>query len=123
MNVSNTVTQLRTTNLEKSIAFYTTVMGFSLEFRFEDFYAGIRAGNQVFHLKLVDDPDPSIEFVRAGDEGDDRPDQRSEVDPVRAAGEDSGQPAYRHQADERPPQHPRPAMGQGDRRIVLEIGE
>ena len=66
MNVSNTTTQLRTTHLENSIAFYTTVMGFSLEFRFKDFYAGIRAGNQLFHLKLVDDPDPSIEFVRAG---------------------------------------------------------
>jgi catechol 2,3-dioxygenase-like lactoylglutathione lyase family enzyme len=48
MNVSNTVTQLRTTNLENSIAFYTTVMGFSLEFRCRDFYAGIRAGNQIF---------------------------------------------------------------------------
>ena len=67
MNVSRCVTQLRTTDIEKSIAFYTTIMGFSLEFRFGDFYAGIRAGKQVFHLKLVDEPDPSIEFVRAGE--------------------------------------------------------
>lgn len=28
------------------------------------FYAGIRLGNQIVHLKLVDQPDPSIAFVR-----------------------------------------------------------
>ncbi len=67
MNVTSTVAQLRTTDLDKSIAFYTTVMGFALAFRFKDFYAGIRAGDQVFHLKLVDEADPSIEFVRAGE--------------------------------------------------------
>lgn len=31
--------------------------------KYEDFYAGIRAGNQLFHLKLVDRKDPSIDFV------------------------------------------------------------
>ena len=65
--ITNVVTQLRTTNLEQSIKFYTETMGFALEFRFQDFYAGIRAGLEVFHLKLVDDPDPSIEFVRNGE--------------------------------------------------------
>ena len=65
--ITNVVTQLRTTNLEVSIRFYTETMGFALEFRFQDFYAGIRAGLEVFHLKLVDDPDPSIEFVRNGE--------------------------------------------------------
>jgi catechol 2,3-dioxygenase-like lactoylglutathione lyase family enzyme len=64
--ITNVVTQLRTTNLEESIRFYTEKMGFALEFRFQDFYAGIRAGLEVFHLKRVDDPDPSIEFVRVG---------------------------------------------------------
>jgi len=65
--ITNVITQLRTTNLERSIRFYTDTMGFALEFRFQDFYAGIRAGLEVFHLKLVDDPDPSIEFVRRGE--------------------------------------------------------
>ena len=65
--ITNVITQLRTTNLERSIRFYTDTMGFALEFRFQDFYAGIRAGLEVFHLKLVDDPDPSIEFVRKGE--------------------------------------------------------
>jgi catechol 2,3-dioxygenase-like lactoylglutathione lyase family enzyme len=66
MAISNVMTQLRTTDLARSIRFYTTTLGLALEFRYEDFYAGIRAGSQVFHLKLVDEPDPSIEFVDHG---------------------------------------------------------
>jgi catechol 2,3-dioxygenase-like lactoylglutathione lyase family enzyme len=58
--------QLRTTDLEASIRFYTEKLGFALAFRFRDFYAGIRAGDRLFHLKLVDDPDPSIPVVRDG---------------------------------------------------------
>jgi catechol 2,3-dioxygenase-like lactoylglutathione lyase family enzyme len=54
---------LRTTDLAASIRFYTSLPGFSLAFQYEDFYAGIRAGTQVFHLKLVDTKDPSIEIV------------------------------------------------------------
>ncbi len=65
--VTNVITQLRTTNLDESIRFYAEIMGFTVEFRFQNFYAGIRAGLEVFHLKLVDDPDPSIEFVRNGE--------------------------------------------------------
>ncbi len=38
-----------------------------LEFQYQDFYAGIRAGGQLFHLKLVDEKDPSIEFVDKGE--------------------------------------------------------
>lgn len=67
MQISSAITQLRTTDLAASIDFYTTKVGLSLEFRYEDFYAGIRAGNQVFHLKLVDDKDPSIGFVNEGE--------------------------------------------------------
>ena len=63
MRISRAIAQLRTTDLEESIRFYTTKLGFTLAFRYEDFYAGIRAGNQLFHLKLVDEKDPSIEFV------------------------------------------------------------
>ena len=67
MRISGVIPQLRTTSLESSIQFYTTKLGLELEFQYQDFYAGIRAGNQVFHLKLDDDKDPSIHFVQ--DEG------------------------------------------------------
>jgi catechol 2,3-dioxygenase-like lactoylglutathione lyase family enzyme len=67
MTISGVIPQLRTTDLESSIRFYTTALGLQLEFVYDDFYAGIRAGHQVFHLKLVDDPDPSIGFVEAGE--------------------------------------------------------
>lgn len=63
MQIANVVAQLRTTDLGASIRFYTSLPGFSLAFQHRDFYAGIRAGSQHFHLKLVDSPDPSIEAV------------------------------------------------------------
>ena len=49
MRISGAIPQLRTTDLASSIRFYTTKLGLSLEFQYEDFYAGIRAGSQVFH--------------------------------------------------------------------------
>ena len=67
MTITSAICQLRTTDLAESIRFYTAVVGLTLEFQYEDFYAGIRAGNSVFHLKLVDEKDPSIEFVDEGD--------------------------------------------------------
>lgn len=67
MMITSAISQLRTTDLVESIRFYTTVVGLTLEFQYEDFYAGIRAGNSVFHLKLVDQKDPSIELVDHGD--------------------------------------------------------
>jgi catechol 2,3-dioxygenase-like lactoylglutathione lyase family enzyme len=66
MQISSAIAQLRTTDLAASIHFYTTKVGLTLEFRHQDFYAGIRAGGQIFHLKLVDEKDPSIEFVDKG---------------------------------------------------------
>ena len=63
MQISGVIAQLRTTNLAESIRFYTTKVGLALEFQYEDFYAGIRAGSQIFHLKLSDVKDPSIAFV------------------------------------------------------------
>ena len=66
MQISSAISQLRTTDLAESIRFYTTKVGLTLEFQYQDFYAGIRAGNQIFHLKLVDEKDPSIEFVDKG---------------------------------------------------------
>lgn len=67
MRILGVVPQLRTTNLAESIRFYTEKLGLALEFRYQDFYAGIRAGDQVFHLKQVDEPDPSIAWVDHGD--------------------------------------------------------
>ncbi|MGH8081903.1 MAG: VOC family protein, partial [Lysobacter sp.] len=63
---SGVIAQLRTTHLEQSIRFYTQTLGFVLDFRYGDFYAGIRIGEQLFHLKHVDQTDPSIAFVDQG---------------------------------------------------------
>ena len=67
MQISGAVTQLWTRDLAESIRFYTTKVGFKLEFQYEDFYAGIRAGGNLFHLKLIDEKDPSVEFADRGD--------------------------------------------------------
>ena len=67
MRILGVIPQLRTTNLDQSIRFYTEKMGFTVEFRYQDFYAGVRAGDQVFHLKQIDEKDPSIDFVDHGD--------------------------------------------------------
>jgi catechol 2,3-dioxygenase-like lactoylglutathione lyase family enzyme len=67
VQITNIVAQLRTTDLAASIRFYTTRLGFTLEFQYDDFYAGVRAGGHLIHLKLVDEADPSIAFVDRGD--------------------------------------------------------
>jgi catechol 2,3-dioxygenase-like lactoylglutathione lyase family enzyme len=66
MVVTTIIPQLRTTDLERSIRFYTERVGLELDFRYADFYAGIRSGHGSFHLKRVDAMDPSIAFVRDG---------------------------------------------------------
>jgi len=67
MAISSVIAQLRTTDLILTIPFYTEKVGLTLDFKYEDFYAGIRAGTQVFHLKLVEVKDPSITFVDDGE--------------------------------------------------------
>jgi len=67
MHIAHLIPQLRTTDLAESIAFYTTKLDFTLEFVYEDFYAGIRVGAHLLHFKLSDDADPSVEFVALGD--------------------------------------------------------
>jgi catechol 2,3-dioxygenase-like lactoylglutathione lyase family enzyme len=67
MQISGAIPQLRTTDLAASVRFYTATLELTLAFQYEDFYAGIQAGGQVFHLKLVDERDPSIEFVERGE--------------------------------------------------------
>lgn len=66
MTIKAIAPQLRTTDIKSSIAFYTEKLGFEVAFNFEDFYAGIRAGEHTFHLKQVDEQDPSIPFVDDG---------------------------------------------------------
>ena len=58
MAIARIVPQLRTTDIASSIRFYTEKLGFSVDFNYQDFYVGIRAGNQLVHLKLVDEKDP-----------------------------------------------------------------
>src|SRR5258708_25455295 len=43
--------QLPVANIEHSIEFYTKKLGFSLDFRYEDFYAGIVKDGHSIHLK------------------------------------------------------------------------
>ena len=67
MTPRSAIAQLRTTDLDATIRFYTEVVGLRLAFRYGDFYAGLQAGEQLIHLKRSDAPDPSIAFVAAGD--------------------------------------------------------
>lgn len=60
------ISQLRTTDLAASIAFYTTQLGFTLAFEYRGFYAGVQLGDAMVHLKQVDAPDPSIPYVEEG---------------------------------------------------------
>ena len=49
-----------------TIRFYTENLGFAVDFNYEDFYVGLRLGNQTIHLKHVDETDPSIPYVETG---------------------------------------------------------
>jgi catechol 2,3-dioxygenase-like lactoylglutathione lyase family enzyme len=66
MTIKHIVPQLRTTDMASSVRFYTEDLGFTIEFNYDDFYVGIRTGDQLVHLKLVDAPDPSIPYVDEG---------------------------------------------------------
>ena len=50
--------QLLVTDIEHSLEFYTRKLGFDIEFRHEDFYAGVIKNNYSIHLKSGK---PSIE--------------------------------------------------------------
>jgi catechol 2,3-dioxygenase-like lactoylglutathione lyase family enzyme len=95
MRISSVTPQLRTTDLAKSIAFYTGTLGFTLEFVYDDFYAGVRAGDRMVHLKLVDDPDPSIAAVEHGGHFH----LYLETDDVRAAAEELERKGVRLEED------------------------
>jgi catechol 2,3-dioxygenase-like lactoylglutathione lyase family enzyme len=66
MNIKSIAPQLRTTDMASTIRFYTEKLGFTVDFNYQDFYAGIRVSDRVIHLKRVDAPDPSIPFVDEG---------------------------------------------------------
>jgi catechol 2,3-dioxygenase-like lactoylglutathione lyase family enzyme len=66
MNIKAVIPQLRTTDMSSSIAFYTEKLDFTVEFNYEGFYVGVRAGDHLIHLKLVDERDPSISYVDEG---------------------------------------------------------
>ncbi|WP_302903002.1 VOC family protein [Mucilaginibacter sp. BT774] len=44
--------QLIVADIKRSIKFYTIKLGFSLEFNYEDFYAGVSKDGYTIHLKL-----------------------------------------------------------------------
>ena len=67
MTITSIIPQLRTTDIQASVHFYTDKLGFALEFIHQDFYAGVSAGKQMIHLKLVDERDPSIAYVDDGE--------------------------------------------------------
>ena len=50
--------QLIVTDIKRSVKFYTRKLGFSLEFNYEDFYAGVSKDGYTIHLKSGK---PSIE--------------------------------------------------------------
>ena len=45
MEIEELVPELRTTDLERAIHFYTRKLGFVLSFRHQDFYAGVSCGD------------------------------------------------------------------------------
>lgn len=64
MKIQSITPQLRTTNFDATIRFYTQLLGFEEQFRFQDFYAGLALGDQLIHVKRVDTVDPSVQYVR-----------------------------------------------------------
>ena len=66
MKINTIAPQIRTTDMDSTIRFYTENLGFAVEFNYEDFYAGIRSGSYVIHIKRVDEKDPSVSYVEEG---------------------------------------------------------
>jgi predicted enzyme related to lactoylglutathione lyase len=58
---------LRVINLEVAIQFYVEQLCFTLDFTYEDFYAGIEKDGHLVHLKMVD-AIAGEDFMRRNDE-------------------------------------------------------
>jgi len=58
-------------HIEQSIEFYTKKLGFSLDFRYEDFYAGILKDGHSIHLKCSATPESAAPPENAGKNKDD----------------------------------------------------
>jgi len=54
--------QLLVADIEHSIEFYTKKLGFAIDFRYEDFYAGISKDGCSIHLKTGS---PSVEVIKS----------------------------------------------------------
>ena len=54
MTITQLSPQIIVSDLQRSIVFYTTQLGFNVEFRYEDFYAGIIKDGFSIHLKSGD---------------------------------------------------------------------
>ena len=98
--IGRVIPQLRTTDMAAAIDFYTETLGFTLEFLHDDFYGGVRSGDYLLHLKLVDERDPSIDYVEHGDHLH-LYIQTPDVDAVAAALKQKGVPVVRdvHETD------------------------
>ena len=59
--------QLLVNNLESSLEFYTSILGFRIDFRYEDFYAGISKGACSIHLKKASSSTGEREFRRSNE--------------------------------------------------------
>ena len=57
--------QLLVSNIDTSLDFYRTILGFRIDFRYENFYVGIIKDACSIHLKLADSPTDEREFRRA----------------------------------------------------------
>jgi len=54
-------------NLERAIQFYVEQLGFTLDFMYEDFYAGMEKDGHPVHLKMVDGT-AGEDFIRRNNE-------------------------------------------------------
>lgn len=66
MAIKRIVPQIRTTDMASTIRFYTEKLAFTVDFNYQDYYAGLNCGGQHIHVKCVDSPDPSIPYVNEG---------------------------------------------------------
>ena len=66
MRIENIVPQLRTTNLDRAIDFYTNTVGLALSFRYQDFYAGVGSGDRTIHLHIgVEDVQDAFQQIES----------------------------------------------------------